>query len=100
VALPDALIQQRDLAPGAVTQSKQRQRVVRVTFPTADAPTVFSHTLGRTPVGYTVAKLGKGNGTTYINPGTIYNDQPLPCDSRHIVLKCSVAGASGEILVR
>ena len=100
MALPEPLIQQRDLAPGAVTQSKQRQRTVRVTFPVADAPAVFSHTLGRAPTGYEVIKLGKGNGTTYINPGTVYNDQPLPCDSRHIVLKCSVAGASGEIVVR
>jgi len=104
------LITQKNLDSGSVSfqdrnfgqgpTGKAKERRISVTFMTANSPEVVTHTLGKPPTGYTVISSGKGGGTSYTSPGRVYNDFPLPCDSRHLVLKCDVAGTVAEIIVR
>jgi len=85
---------------GREAKGQAQERRLFVTFPTADAPVVVYHGLGRKPSDYIPVSWAKGNGATYAAPGKIYSDQPLPCDSRTIVLKCDTANTVAEIIVR
>lgn len=100
--IPDALITSKDIASGSITfqtktgtytpSGKSSERRIRVTFPTANVPVPFAHGLGRKPVTFAPA--------VPFAAGTIYADYPMVCDSRTIMLKCSVAGVSAEVIVR
>jgi len=101
MALPDPLINTKDIAPGAVTfqarlgaapQGKASERRIQVIFPTVNAPVPIVHNLGRKPSGYVVVSRDRA--------GRIYNDVPLSCDRRTLVLKCDVAGTQAEVVVR
>lgn len=101
MALPEPLITQRDIAPGAITfqsgfgrapTGKARERRIYCTFPTANVPVPFAHGLGRKPVTFVPA--------IPYSAATVYADRPLVCDTRTIVLKCDTAGATIEVIVR
>jgi len=74
------------------TRTNARERRVSVSFGAVGAPKVIYHGLGFAPTGYSV--MGK-NGAA-----VIYNDFPLRSTSRVIVLRCSVANTTADILVR
>ena len=108
MALPDILVNAKQLAQGSVSfptvlgsqpSGRVRGRPVKVTFTTANAPTAFYHGLGRKPNGYIPVSSGKGSATVYTAGGKIYSDLPVPCDTLTIVLKCDVAGTEGTVLV-
>lgn len=85
---------------GNSVRGKAQERRIRVSFPTADAPVVVRHGLGKKPSGYTPVTSGKGSGTTYIAPGIVYSDVPLVADTRSLVLKCSVGGSVVDLIIR
>ena len=101
MALPDPPIQQRDIAPGAVTfqtrlgnapTGKARERRIQCTFPTVNVPVPFAHGLGRKPTQYVVVTVDRA--------ARVYNDTPLPCDTRVLVLKCDTANTNATVVVR
>ena len=106
-------VTRKDLATGSVSlqgrdfsarRSKAREMRCQVTFTKANAPTPVAHNLGFVPSGYTPLGASRGvasgGGFVYAAPGTVYNDLPLPADKRVIVLKCTVANSTVDILVR
>lgn len=80
--------------PGSFSEvrSNARERRVSVSFGAANAPKVIYHGLGFSPSGFQV--LGKNQA------GDVYGDLPLRSTSRVVVLKCSVANTTCDILVR
>ena len=80
--------------PGAYTNRRgnARERRISVTFGAVNAPKVIYHGLGFAPTGYQV--LGANAAAS------VFNDFPLRSTSRVIVLKCSVANTTCDILVR
>jgi len=98
--LPEPLITQKDILPGSISfQGRSfgatptggaRERRMRCTFTTANAPTVFQHGLGKQPTTFVPVPFGAG---------TVYSDYPIPCDRRSIVLKCTAA-ITCEVIVR
>lgn len=77
---------------GPTPTGKASERRIRVTFPTVNAPVVAFHGLGRVPTSFTpVAPYAAG---------TVYCDFPMRADRRTIVLKCSVAGVTCDLIVR
>lgn len=83
-------------------QSKTREMRCKVTFPAANAPFPVPHNLGFVPSGFTVLGTFRGNGAppVFAAPGIVYSDHPVPADRRVIVLKCTIAGTTADILVR
>lgn len=105
MALPEPLITARQLALGSVSfqtklglsvSGKAQERRIRVVFATANVPTPFFHGLGKKPTGFT-PMLSNKNGAV---GGTIYSDMPLICDTRTLILKCTLAGTEAEVIVR
>lgn len=105
-------LNRRDIGTGAISlagrvfgskrDAKARESRVSITFPDADVPVPVGHRLGFVPTGYVVVSKFRATGTppVFAVPGDIYNDQPLQADKRTIVLKCTLAGTTAEIIVR
>lgn len=68
------------------------ERRIAAVFQTADQATVLDHGLNRVPHSFVVVSQNKA--------GTIYGDIPLHADTRHIVLKCSAANVTADLIVR
>lgn len=82
--------------------AKTREARVQYTFPAANTPCPVPHNLGFVPSAAT--QLGRFRGTgappAFASPGEVYHDFPLPADKRVVVLKCTIAGTTADILIR
>lgn len=104
-------ISRSDIGTGAVSlqprsfgrpQSKTSETRVSVTFPAADVPVPVAHNLGFVPSAATAIGRFRGTGAppVFAAPGEVYHDMPLPADKRVVVLKCTVAGTTADVLIR
>lgn len=75
-----------------IKQASANEARIQITFPTANAPVPVYHGLRSMPTSYVVVSANQA--------ARIYNDLPLPVDSRTMVLKCDTAGTTAEVIVR
>ena len=100
-------ISRKQMATGSVStqprrfgsnQGKLRENRIIVKFTAANAPIPIPHGLGFVPTSWQAMPVSPNLGGGA--PGVVYSDTPLRADKRVIVLKCSVANSTAEILVR
>lgn len=75
-----------------VKKASANEARIQVTFPTANVSQAVYHGLRKMPSQYVVVSVNKA--------ARIYNDLPLPIDSRTMVLKCDTPNTVAEIIVR